>query len=75
MRSLSPFPIKRKWVIKRELKVHVMSTLIWWVLFCALVLAGSVATGRSVPWLLMAQALPLIAILEGVFFLASILRR
>ena len=73
--NLSPLPIRRKWVIKRELKVHVFSTLIWWGLFCGLAILGTLAMGQGVPWRLMAGALPLIAILESVFFLGSILRR
>ena len=75
MTVLSPFPIRRKWVIKRELKVHLFSTLIWWLLFSALIGASALVTGQTVPWILLAQALPLIAILEAVFFLGSILRR
>ena len=75
MSVLSPLPIRRKWIIKRELKVHLFSTLIWWVLFSALIAGSALAIGQNVPWILLAQALPLIAILEAVFFLGSILRR
>jgi len=75
MSGLSPLPIRRKWVIKRELKVHIFSTLIWWLLFSALIAGSSLLIGQSIPWILLAQALPLIAILEAAFFLGSILRR
>lgn len=73
--NLNPLPIRRKWIIKQELKVHVFSTLIWWGLWCVLVGAGSLAMGRPPSWTLIIGALPLIAILEGLFFLGSVLRR
>ena len=73
--NLNRLPIRRMWVIKREFKVHVFSTLIWWSLFCGLVVIGPLFSDQPIPWRLMFGALPLIAILEAVFFVASILRR
>lgn len=75
MVSLSPFPIRRKHIIRREFKVHVFSTLMWWALWSVLVVAGSLINGGGVPWVLLATGLPLIAIMESVFFIGSVLRR
>lgn len=72
--SLNPLSGRRTFVLKRELKVHVASTLIWWALFCGLAGVASLATAHAVPWRLLAGALPLIAIVEGVYFLGSVLR-
>jgi len=71
--GLTSFRLRRQ-MIKHELKVHVFSTLLWWGLFAVIVGASTLATARPLPVRLLVGALPLIAILEGVFFLGSILR-